>query len=398
MSSDVTADVRSAPVSTGARARRIGLFAAVVLVLAVLLALIAGNHPPTASLDPDDAGPNGGLAVVEVLRQHGVQVSVVRSAARLPTLTGSATLVLGNSAYMGSAAAQRFVGAGRDGARVVLLMPTATAMDELGYPIKVLSGRSADALASHCTTATASEGDTLGPVSPRLIPGPTATGCFPYAVPAGVTEGSSGYAMVTIPSRGGQAEIVAVGFGEALSNQRILDADNAGVAVRLLGSTTQVVWYQPDVTDLDAGTASVDPWPAWQWPAVWVLGLAFVVFSIATGRRLGRLVPEPLPVVVKASETTEARARLYQRTHDRARAAAILRYGTVRRLQHRLGWDGPTGTTTADPSLVARVADATGLPPAVVAERLAGPPPPTDQALALLAQHLTDLEEKVTRS
>jgi hypothetical protein len=398
MSSEVPAEVRTAAVPAGGRARRVGLFATAVLALSVLLAIITGTHRAVPALDPDDSGPDGGLAVVEVLRQHGVQVSVVRSADRLPVLTGSATLVLGNAAYLGTTAAQRFVGAGRNGARVVLLMPTATAMNELGYPIEVLSGGSSDALASHCTTTTAAVGDTLGFASPRLIPGPSATGCFPYAVPAGGTEGSSGYAMVTIPSRGGQAEIVAVGFGEGLSNQRILDADNAGVAVRLLGNSQQLIWYQPDISDLDASTSTVDPWPAWQWPAAWVLGLAFVLFAVAIGRRLGRLVPEPLPVVVKASETTEARARLYQRAHDHARAAAILRYGTIRRLRQRLGSDGQANQPTADPSLVARVADATGLPPTVVADRLAGAPPPTDQALAQLAQHLTDLEEKVTRS
>jgi hypothetical protein len=234
----------------------------------------------------------------------------------------------------------------------------------------------------------------------RLVAGSADTGCFPYAVPSGVSEGSSGYAMVTIRATGGQPEVIAGGFSEALSNQRILEADNAGVAVRLLGSTRQLIWYQPDATDLDAttGASSVDPWPAWQWPAAWVLGLAFLLFAVANGRRLGRLVMEPLPVVVKASETTEARARLYQRTHDRARAAAILRYGTVHRLQRRLGWVGPAGTTTADPSLLARVTDATGLPPAVVAESLLGPPPTTDQALAQLAQQLTDLEEKATTS
>ena len=36
------------------------------------------------------------------------------------------------------------------------------------------------------------------------------------------------------------------------------------------------------------------------------------------GRRLGRLVVEPLPVVVQAVESTESRGRLYRRARDRA--------------------------------------------------------------------------------
>lgn len=384
--------------SVGGRTRRVGIFVAVVVVVAVVLALITGVRPTNLSLDPDDAGPHGGLALVEVLRQHGVDVSVVRSSEQLTRLEGPATLVLGNPEYLGEVAAERVRWAsGGGGVRVVLVMPTAAAMSQLGYPIKVLSGSSPDPLTGRCATTAVAEGDRIGAVSPRLVPATGATGCFPYPVPNGVTVGSSGYAMVTIPANGRQPEIIAAGLGEALSNQQILDADNAGVAVRLLGNTSRLVWYQPDITDLGATTSTVDPWPAWQWPAAWVVGLAFVLFAVAIGRRLGRLVPEPLPVVVKASETTEARARLYQRTHDRGRAATILRYGTIRRLRRRLGSDAPAGALTAEASLIARASDATGLPPTLVADWLAGPLPASDDALIQFSQHLADLEEKATR-
>ncbi len=273
-------------------------------------------------------------------------------------------------------------------------------MAQLGYPIRVLPGNSSTPSTSRCQTATAAQGDTVSTADGRLIPSADATGCFPYSVPADVTEGSSGYAMVTIPAKGTQPEIVAVSFGDALTNGQILDSDNAGLGVRLLGGTQRLVWYQPDILDRNQVAGGSDPWPAWQWPAAWVLALAFVVFAIAIGRRLGRLVPEPLPVVVMASETTQARARLYYRTHDLARAATILRHGTIRRLRRRLGADPPAGSSplTVDPALVTHTAGATGLPPTVVAERLAGPPPSTDADLVTLSQQLADLEEKVTRS
>lgn len=398
---EIATEVRQALPSTAGRVRRFVVIAVVVAVAAVVLALISGIRPEARPLDPDDAGPRGSLAVVEVLRQHGVEVSVVRSANRLTRPDGPATLVLGNADYLGDGAAQNFRGAaGGGGIRVVLVLPTAAALAQLGYPIRVLPGGSSGPLTARCATMPAADGDTIGPVSPRLIPPVGATSCFPYRVPADVTEGSSGYAMVTIPAKGTQPEIVAVSFGEALSNQRILEADNAGVAVRLLGGNQRLVWYQPDITDRNPDASTIDPWPAWQWPAAWVLGLAFVVFAVAIGRRLGRLVPEPLPVVVMASETTQARARLYYRTHDLARAATILRHGTIRRLRRRLGADPPAGSSalSADPSLIAHTADAAGLPLTVVAQRLAGPPPTTDGDLVTLSQHLADLEEKVTRS
>ncbi len=271
-------------------------------------------------------------------------------------------------------------------------------MSSLGYPIQVLSGSSNDPVPARCTGPGVSAGDTISRMSVRLVPRSGAKGCFPYAVPDGVTEGGSGYAMVTIPATGSKPETVVAGLQYVMSNSRILDADNAGVAVRLLGGAPRLVWYQPDVTDSDPAADSFDPWPAWQWPAVWVLGLAFVLFAVALGRRFGRLVPEPLPVVVKASETTESRARLYQRTHDVARAAAILRQGTIRRLRQRLGSGGPHSDPVADPAFVALVAAATGLPEIVVAQRLVGPPPASDDALIALSQDLADLEEKATHT
>lgn len=389
----------STPVrSAASRTRRVLVFVVLILAAAVALALIAGSRPPAIALDPEDPGAEGSMALVEVLRAHGVDVTVVRSADRLPRPGGAATLVLGNPQFFGSVAAEHFRAAAGGYSRVVMVMPTSAAVGSLGYPVQVLSGGSNTPVPARCTGPGVAAGDTIAPASPRLVPRAGASGCFPYAVPSGVTEGSSGYAMVTIPGTGAKPEVVVAGLQSVMSNSRILDADNAGVAVRLLGSAPRLVWYQPDVTDTDPAADSVDPWPAWRWPAVWVLGLAFVLFAVAVGRRFGRLVPEPLPVVVKASETTESRARLYQRTRDYARAAAILRQGSTHRLRQRLGAGAPHSDPVADPALVALVASATGLPEIVVAQRLIGPPPASDDALITLSQDLADLEEKATRT
>ncbi len=54
------------------------------------------------------------------------------------------------------------------------------------------------------------------------------------------------------------------------------------------------------------------------------------------GRRLGPLATEPLPVVVKAIETTRSRGRLYRKSGDRAHAADALRSATRARAATRL--------------------------------------------------------------
>jgi signal transduction protein with GAF and PtsI domain len=59
---------------------------------------------------------------------------------------------------------------------------------------------------------------------------------------------------------------------------------------------------------------------------------------------MGPLVFEPLPVVVKAAETAEGRARLYQDSRAVERAARNLRAGTLSRLARHfnLGADATT--------------------------------------------------------
>ena len=101
------------------------------------------------------------------------------------------------------------------------------------------------------------------------------------------------------------------------------------------------------------------------------------------GRRLGRLVTEPLPVVVRAVETTEGRARMYRRSRAQDRAAATLRAATMARLRraHRAARAAPHPPTWSPWS-----PPRTGIPGADVAAILLGPPPTDDAGLVRLAQ------------
>jgi hypothetical protein len=134
-------------------------------------------------------------------------------------------------------------------------------------------------------------------------------------------------------------------------------------------------------------------WPTWLGAVLVLAGAAFLLFVLARGRRLGRLVPEPLPVVVRAGETTESRAELYRAARDRPRASAVLRRATATRLAARLGLP-PSAPADV---LVAAVAVATGTRTEDVRALLTGPVPTTDAELVALAQQLAHLEEKARR-
>jgi hypothetical protein len=109
------------------------------------------------------------------------------------------------------------------------------------------------------------------------------------------------------------------------------------------------------------------------------------------GRRLGPLVVEPLPVTVKAVESTQGRGRLYRHVRDREHAAAILRHATAARLLAHLRLPGSTGTD----QLVRAVAATTARDPREVHALLVARPVPHDRALTHLATDLAELEKEV---
>ena len=164
----------------------------------------------------------------------------------------------------------------------------------------------------------------------------------------------------------------------------------AALAVRALGHHREVVWFDADYRDVTSLWDSPDL-PR-QLPVLVLLSLA-VLAALAgvRGRRMGRLVPDPLPVVVRSTETTLGRGHLYRRAHAHAHAAEVLRAGTLARLRPRLGL--PRHCETA---LVAQAAArVTGLPETYLDQLLAGPPPHDNQALTDLAAQLDHLESEV---
>ena len=112
------------------------------------------------------------------------------------------------------------------------------------------------------------------------------------------------------------------------------------------------------------------------------------------GRRVGPLVAEQLPVVVRASETVEGRGRLYRSRRARDVAAEALRTATRQRLLPRLGLNH-----AASPAAITQaVADRCGLDPQAVAHSLYGPAPADDTELVNLARALDDIERQVAQS
>ncbi len=116
-----------------------------------------------------------------------------------------------------------------------------------------------------------------------------------------------------------------------------------------------------------------------------------IAAGIWRGRRFGPLVVENLPVTVRASETMEGRARLYQKSSARLRALDSLRIGTIARLARSCGL--PRLATVEE--VVAAVAPLTGRPVTEVRGLLIDRHPASDAELVVLSDELLELERNV---
>ena len=122
-------------------------------------------------------------------------------------------------------------------------------------------------------------------------------------------------------------QIVAINDPTLLTNASVDDGDNARQALTSLGERRRMVWISTwngatgEQTGLD--------WPAWKTPLTWAIGLSVLFLVVLRGRRFGLLALEPMPVTVKAVESTRALASLYRRSSARDSAASALRDGTA---------------------------------------------------------------------
>ncbi len=117
--------------------------------------------------------------------------------------------------------------------------------------------------------------------------------------------------------------VTVIGASDFMTNAGLLEEGNAALAMNLAGTHSRMIWYAPQYTeDESEGAATLsDLIPDQVTWIVWQLALAVVLLALWKGRRIGPLVAERLPVVVRASETVEGRGRLYRSRRARDRAA-----------------------------------------------------------------------------
>jgi Domain of unknown function (DUF4350) len=359
------------------RARRVVLVVTLVLLAGVVLGVIASQER-RGYLDPQGVDPAGARAVVQLLESNGVEVDEVRTvddavAAGQP----EATMLVTVPDLIQPENVQRLVDSGAD---LVLVAPENIA--EFDDSIEVAGSALPDDLEPRCDLP---EAERAGSV--RL-------GGVGYTAPAQATTCyRDGGLTFLVVDDSGPARLTVLGIGDPLTNEH-LDADgNASLALGLLGHNERLVWFRPVIDPATAGQQATfgELLPDWVAPVGWQLGIAALLAAWWRARRLGPVVTEPLPVVVRAAEATEGRARLYRRGRARGHAASALRAAVVSRLRSRLGLPRDAGP----PAVVEVISRRVDRPAAEIGATLGGPAPPDDAALVDLADSLDRLEQEV---
>ncbi|MFG2562331.1 DUF4350 domain-containing protein [Streptomyces sp. NPDC048496] len=384
------------------------------LLLALLLLIAAGIVLATAHsgaqhgrLDPRSADQHGSRAVAELLKDRGVSVQVATTLEEATTAVGPDTTLLVTTPDLLTPGQQRKLRAATSDSagRTVLLAPGPPSVDTLVPGVRTTSTGPVAPHAPQCLLPAAHSAGTADTGGFRYTAdGLESLACYP----------SGGLPTLLVVQEQASGDTTVLGSADFLYNSRLDSQGNASLALQLLGSRPHLVWYLPSLADpstagkggdsgdstgrdeagIDRSFADLIP-SGWLWGTL-QLAVAAVLAAIWRARRLGPLVTERLPVAIRASESTEGRARLYRKANARDRAASSLRSSTRTRIAPLLGVSPRNAHSPAVllPAVSARLSTIEGGLDAV----LFGTAPADDAALVRLADQLDILEREVRTS
>ncbi|MFD9908549.1 DUF4350 domain-containing protein [Streptomyces sp. NPDC059063] len=381
------------------------LLALVILLVAGIVIAAVRSGTQHGRLDPRSTDPYGSRAVSELLADRGVSTRVVTTTEEARSAAGpDTTLLVANPDLLTDRQQSRLHAATKDsGGRTVLVAPGGPSVSRLA------PGVTADGVPSLDSTLSP---DCALPAARRA--GPADVGGIRYETLAPAAEScyvSDGLpSLLHLPAErpdtgtpdseepGG--DTVVLGAPDILYNDRLDKHGNASLALQLLGSRPHLVWYLPslsdDAVDESADDSFFDLIPSgWLWGTL-QLTVAAALAALWRARRLGPLVPEKLPVAIRASETVEGRARLYRKADARDRAAAALRSATRMRLAPLVGV--PTARAHTPEALLPALTSRLRTPGQDLHPLLFGPPPGDDAGLIALADQLDALESEARTS
>ncbi|MFI0486267.1 DUF4350 domain-containing protein [Actinomadura sp. 9N215] len=369
---------------------------AAILAMIVIAVILAALRPSTSAqaLDPESPKQDGSRALAQILRQNGTQVTVARHADDAVQAAGPGTvIVVTRTERLTNEDLGLLSNAPAD---LLLVRPTSFALADLVPQVRKDGPAFEDAADPGCPLQAATLAGSVAFHGSETyeVQGGSATECYKteYGSPR------------VVQVRNGANTVTVLGSTAPLTNRRLTEKGNAALGMNLASGVTgsSVVWLVPDLPESGSGAGQqslTDLLPFGVKLFFLELLVAVVLVALWRSRRLGPVVAEALPVVVRSAETVEGRARLYRAGHARDRASDALRSGARERLVPLLGLPR---SRAQDPSaaqeIVTAVARRTTYDETYVGAALYGPEPLDDAGLVALSNVLDDLERQVRQS
>lgn len=378
---------------------RLPLIVVCALLATAALLGIAASGQSKNSLDPASPSPEGSRALAQLLDAQGVSLTRYDRVEDVVRVSDSrSTLVVTHPERMSAAMRTRLMSA--SAGRVVLISPDEDLLQQFLPDASLTSagGQRTDEVAPQCALPEAIRAGSAqlageASVSLRNRSGVSAS-CYSVG----------GVPTLVIVNRPGGQEIVVVGSSRPFTNEALAESGNASLAMSLLGTDRTLAWWVASTSDplsagVGAGTASLsDLLPAWTYWVLLQVAVSLAIAVIWRARRLGPVVQEPLPVVVRASEAVEGRGRLYEQTDAREHAARVLQLSAQERLRLSLGIPPGEGAGSID-ALITSVSARSGRAPHEVRELLiTSQDPNSDTALRGYSAALDGLVSQVNRT
>ena len=352
----------------------VGLIAVVIIGLAVIGRSGKRSAEPLA---PDSTSPSGLRGLVLLTESFGADVDIIDGAPGADRTV--AFMPADNFGRTDTSAMSQWV---RNGGILVVADPQSSFVPKLGGPLSTGVVSESRIAAGDCTIRALANAS-----------GISVDDAFAFRSPAGATRCftvGSDAVIVAIPD--GKGTIVAVGGSSMFQNSNLDEADNSVVAVSLLAPKqgTKVAFVRGP--SLGAGDETL--WglirPGIRYGLLQI-AIAFLLFAIWRGRRLGRPVLEIPRIEIEGSELITAVGHLLERTNSPTYAAAVLRADTRREIARRVG-----GAHADDAEGLAVVLDARmGANRDRVRALLIDSPVRDENELVALAQQLYSLREEV---
>ena len=397
---------RAEPSSTFAgKVRSHPLLVTGIVLFVVLIGTLLWTQRPEdyTPLSTDNSTPTGTRALAQILRAQGVDVrqASTMADARIEDPENSTLAVVSSEplAFYQLEALAEYPG------DLVLIDPSQHLLDELAPGLSVELSLDSDPVAAQCDDVDAVAAERVSVRGSGISGDPGVGGqlCFVNS------SGQYAYGVVDDNDR----RVTIIGSADIVTNAHLAEEGHAALALRALGRHPTLIWTMGDYFDPSTITwsdpdgsagadgaappteveANPDFLPPGTGSAFYVLGLTVILAALWRARRFGPLVREPLPVVVRASEATRGRARLYRRARASGRATAALRGAAALRIARRLGVPRVADRN----ALIAAISRATGRTTADVDRILYGPAPTDDLTMMSIIDELDTLESEVHR-